>query len=315
MSVLFKALLCAALYAAFATTDAHALRVASIAQDDTSALAQARVALSDQRLADADRLVRAYLVDHQVSAEAHYLLALTLFQEVRPKDSLAEYTRAAQLEPPSALDLRYVALDYVLLRDYADADTWITRSAGKDGSAGETWYAMGRIKYTENRFAEAVESFKKALVYLPQSVKAEDNLGLALEGLNQPEEAIRAYRQAIAWQGGSPHPSEQPLLNLGLLLTDRNELEEALSLLTQAAALAPHNSKVHAALGKLYRRKGTLPEAQAEFEQAVKAEPNDAALHFQLGQVYRKEGLEERAKAELNRAASIDGTRSSAEKQ
>ena len=277
-------------------------------------LASAKQALYDRRFTEAERLLRISLSEQPTCADAQYLLALTLFREDRPKDSLAEYTRAAQLKRPSAIDLRYVALDYVLLNDYTDADTWITRSAAGDSTAAETWYTMGRIKYSENRFAEAESSFRKALLLQPQSVKAENNLGLTLEALNRADEAIEAYRQAIKWQLHADQPSEQPLLNLGVLLINRNQLDEALSLLKQAVLLAPHNSKIHTALGKLYRERNAFPQAQAEFEEAVAVEPDNAALHFQLGQIYRREGLEDRAKSELARASTLNATHSSPER-
>ncbi|MGI4827086.1 MAG: tetratricopeptide repeat protein [Janthinobacterium lividum] len=270
------------------------------------ALAPARAAFDQGHWAEAEQQARAFLGTHPNSAEAQYLLATTLFRENKPKDSLAAFTQAAQLARPSALDFRSIAFDYVLLNDYTDADTWMTRSAQDNPKDGETWYAIGRIKYTENRFAESITSFKKALQLMPQSVKAEDNLGLAYEGLNQPDEAIAAYQQALAWQAGSPHPSEQPMLNLGILLTDRNQFDTALPLLKQAETLAPTDGKVHGALGKLYARLNDLPEAQTELEQALATDPKNSGLHFQLGQVYRKQGKTQQAAGELERAAALE---------
>jgi len=280
------------------------------APDAPDELISARAAIDGKRWPEADKLLQAYLAQHQTSPEAHYLLALTLLNEHQPKESLAEYTHAAHLAQPSAAQFRYIALDYVLLNDYADADTWMTRSVEEDSNDGESWYMLGRIKYTENRFSESIAAFRKSLAVMPRSVKAENNLGLALEGLNQPEEAIKAYQQAIAWQAGDPHPSEQPLINLGLLLTDRNQLEEALPLLVQAEALAPKDGRVHAALGKLYRRREDLPKAQAELEQAVAIKPTDSGLHFELAQVYRRRGMAEQAKQELACVAELNGTHS-----
>ncbi|MGI8772690.1 MAG: tetratricopeptide repeat protein [Acidobacteriaceae bacterium] len=283
-------------------------------RSDEADLTQAKLAAHDARWSDADRMVRRYLASHQASAEGRYLLALALFHENRPKESLTEYTHASNLKTPTATDLRDVAYDYVLLNDYADADKWMTKSVSWNGTDAETWYALGRIKYTENRFAEAVSSFQRSLELQPKLVKAENNLGLAYEGLNRPRDAIAAYRQAIAWQQNETHPSEQPYLNLGTLLLDRNQTDEARVLLTRAASLAPQDSKIHAALGRLYRHTGDLAHAQSEFEQAVAADPKNAALRFQLGQVYRNEGQQAKAKAELARAAELDGTHSSSDK-
>lgn len=274
-------------------------------------LTAAQASMDHHQWEAAEKQLRQYLAQRKDEPVAMYALALTLFHENRPKESLAMYTRAAARRRPGAQDFHFIALDYVLLHAYTDADIWITRAAREDPGDGEIAYAMGRIKYTENRFNEAVTSFQRALALMPHSIKAENNLGLAFEGLNEADKAVAAYRQAIAWQAGDPHPSEQPLLNLGNLLTDRNQLEEALPLLQRAEALASADGKIHAALGKLYARQMNLPQAQKELEEAVSAEPNNGGLHFQLGQVYRKEGLAEKGRQELARAAALQGTHSS----
>ncbi len=295
------------------SVDAKAMQAGPLQGAGTEAsvtLAAARASMEKHQWTAAETQLRGYLAQGGDAPDALFALAFTLFNENRPKDSLAMYTRAAAIRRPGAQDFHYIALDYVLLHDYSDADRWISRAAHEAPSDGEITYAMGRIKYTENRFAEAVTSFQRALVLMPHSVKAENNLGLTFEGLNEPDKAIAAYRQAIDWEAGDAQPSGQPLLNLGILLTDRNQLSEALPMLQRAETLAPGDSKVHAALGKLYAREMNLPQAQAELEKAVTAEPNDAGLHFQLGQVYRKEGLGDKAKQELARAAALDGTHS-----
>lgn len=259
----------------------------------------------------AERLVRSYLAAHESSAEAHYLLALTLLRENRPGDSLNEYTHAARLQKPTAVDLRWVALDYVLLNDLTDADSWASRSLDWQPNDGESWYVFGRIKYEENRFSEASNAFIKSLKLSPHSVKAENNLGLVYQALNRSEDAIAAYKQAIAWQAETTPQSEQPFLNLGILLLDRGQFVDALALLLKAQAIAPRDAKVHGSLGKLYERQGDLDAAQKQFEEAVKIDPDSAAVHFQLGQVYRKKGMAPEAKLEFDQTERLNGTHSS----
>ncbi len=273
-------------------------------------LASARKAVQQADWPQAERLARRYLSEHASSPEGHYLLAFALFRENKPEASLAEYTHAAVLRKPAALDLRWVALDYVLLGDYGDADKWITKSIEWDGHDGNAWYEMGRIKYQENRFAEAVNAFQNALQRIPKLVKAENNLGLAYEGLNEPDKAIAAYQQAITWQAGLTQKSEQPLLNLGSLYLDQGRITEALPLLIEAETIVPGDGKIHATLGKLYLRQGNLVEAQASFEKAAAIDPASAPIHFQLGQTYRKEGKTEQAQIEFAKAAQIDGASS-----
>ena len=248
------------------------------------------------------------------SAPAHEMLGYSYLRLDDPKRSLEEYTRAAAIERPSAVDLQNVAKDYVLLGDTASAEHWMMVSVKLDDKDPEGWYGLGRIRYTLQRFQEAADCFQRSLLLLPKSVKAENNLGLAYEGLNRTDDAIAAYRQAIAWQKNDPHPSEQPLLNLGIILLHEEKLEEARGLLTQAVAIAPGDSLIREQLGHLYLQMNRLPEAQQQLEAAVALEPKKSALHFLLGKVYHLQGQEQKAKAEFALSATLSGYHSTPEK-
>jgi tetratricopeptide (TPR) repeat protein len=298
-------------------------------------LAQAKSLLDSGKVGDAERTARAFLQFHPDSAEAHFMLGLILFREIqargadlstrsypasadeasfrseKAKESLAEFTEGARHATPSAFDLKIVAFDYIMFSDYNDADKWLTRAAGMNPSDGDIWYNLARTKYSENRFAEAIEGFQKCLALDPKNEKAENNLGLTLEGLGRNDEAIAAYKQAIAWQADAPHKDNEPYLNLGSLLLDQDQPKEALTYLLQASSIPPDDAKIHERLGKTYSHLDQLPQAQAELEKAVALAPNVGSLHFMLGQVYRREGQIEKAKTELQHAEQLNGTHSS----
>ncbi len=297
----------ACLASACVSATAHAQNAPS---PDT--LQQAHALADAGKYAQAEALTRAYLRLRDNSADAHYLLAFCLFREDKPVPSLAEYTRAAALQPPSPDQLRNVALDYVLAGDYVDAEKWMSQVVAWAPGDGESWYDLGRIKYTLNRFTEAINCFKRALTLLPQSVKAENNLGLAYEGLDRVPDALAAYRQAIAWQAASQAPpSAQPYINLGTLLLEQNQPIPAQQALEHAETITPDDARLCVTLGKLYTRTGNLPQAQAQFEHAVALSPKTAAYHFLLGQAYRKAGQTAKAQAQFAEAAALDGSHSS----
>lgn len=268
-------------------------------------LADANRAFRASRWDEAERLLRAYLVGQSDSVEAHYLLASTLFHEDRPTDSLAEYTIAARLRRPGAEDLKNVAFDYVLAHDYQDADKWMTAAVRLAPESGDAWYSLGRIRYTEEKFDGAVEAFQEALKRMPQSVKAENNLGLAYEGHYEPEKAMAAYREAIEWQKDMPNPSEQPYINLGNLLMAGEHPEEALALLLKAEMISPKDEVTHVAIGKLYLKQAELKKAEEELRLAVEIAPKDAPAHYLLGRIYQNEGLVERANTEFALVAEL----------
>jgi tetratricopeptide (TPR) repeat protein len=244
----------------------------SAGTDDLPLLLNARMALHGGKLEPAERDVRQYLAKHPNSADAHYMLGFILFREIqassadqdlasranKARASLAEYTEAAKYHTPSYLDLKIVALDYVLLEDYPDADKWLSHSLQWNPEDAEGWYDLGRIKYSESSFAAALSAFDRCLKLDAGNVKAEDNLGLTYAKLGRTNEAISAFQSAIAWQGQLPDKDAQPYIDLGSFLIDRNRPQEAIVYLAQATKIAPGNDKAH----KLLDQAQSLASAQ-----------------------------------------------------
>ena len=304
-------------------------------------LAEAKSLLQQGRVNEADRAVRQFLAAHPDSAEGHFLLGHILFREIQadataetqlegpkvlqanPKDGnfvpekaralLAEFTAGAKYHEPSAADLKVVALDYVLLGSYADADKWLTKMLEWTPNDADGWYLLGRTKYNENRFSEAVGAFQQSLKLEPRNVKTEDNLGLSYAGLGRNEEAIAAYQQAMAWQSQAPLKNPGPYINLASLLIDQNRSGEAVSHLLQAVEIAPRESRAHELLGKAYTRLEQFPKAQTELEKAIELSPESSNLHCMIAPVYRKQGFAEKAKVEFDHCATLTGTHSTPE--
>jgi tetratricopeptide (TPR) repeat protein len=302
---------------------------------EAARLAEARSLLDKGLVSDAERLARAFLSEHRDSAEAHFFLGYILFKEIQTdaernrsslrdeyqqssqphtssslrdalaKASLAEFTEGAKYHAPGAFDLKIVALDYVLLGDYANADKWLTLSVQWDPEDEQAWYYLGRAKYNENRFEEAINAFEQCLKRNTKNVKAEENLGLAYAGLGRIEDAISAYKTAMAWQENALTKDAWPYINMGDLLLDQNRSDEAVSYLQQAIQISSENSKAHELLGKAYTRLNQLVLAQAELERAISLSPQVASLHCMLGPIYRKQSLPAKAEAEFERCSSL----------
>lgn len=282
------------------------------AQSQSDGLEQARALFQAGKLQAAEQQTRHYLNANPGSADGYFLLGDIFFRERKARESLAAFTDGARYRHPGAAELRTVASDYVLLGDYADADKWFTMVTGETPDDADAWYLLGRTKYNENRFAEAVGCFQHTLALHPRDLSAEDNLGLAQQGLGQSDKAKEAYENAIAWQGSAPTDA-QPFLNLGILLRESGDAAAAVSELKKAAALAPANPKAREELGRALESAGDLPGALSELEAAVQLAPNAAGLHFKLGQLYRRAGKNDRAQQEFAICEKLNGTHSSTE--
>lgn len=286
--------------------------IPSVAQQPADPLAPARALLKSGALADSESWLQQYVPAHPDSADAHFLLGYVLFRQKKARLSLAEFTAGAKYRHPDAGDLKIVASDYVLLGDFADADKWFSEVTRETPADADAWYLLGRTKYSESGFQEAVASFERALALRPKYVEAENNLGLSWQELSQPEKAKAAFQTAIDWQGSAPI-DPQPFLNLGALLANENDFDASVRSLTKAVALAPGNPRIHDELAKVYEAQKNLAKAQQELEKAVALAPDSSELHFKLGRIYRSEGLKEKAAKEFALCDKLNSTHSSSE--
>ena len=312
---------------------------ADTAQPDL--LAEAKSLLQKGLITQAEKATRQFLRQSPDSAEGHYLLGHILFEEVRKKyvgeeqkqgenflyndsvdpslaavrdakarESLAELSAGARYRPPYALDLKTVGLNYLLLKDLPSAEKWLTASVTLNPQDAQTWFYLGRTKYSETKYAAAIEAFAHCLNLEPKNATAEYNVGLSYEGLNQNDEATQAYQSAIVWQTDSEAKSPDPFVALARLYLHQNQPEKAVSYLEQAVAAFPQLGLAHEELGKAYSVLHRLLEAQQQLEKAVQLSPQKASVRCLLGQVYQQQKMTAKAQAEFERCTILRSTES-----
>lgn len=321
-----------------------AAKPAEASQPDP-ALTEAKSLFEAGKFSEAEASVRQFLQSHADSADAHFLLCHILFGELHQRYAEAEKTEGESFEyqgnaggelgkerdakaraslsefaaaansggTPSAADLKTAAFDYVLLKDNLLAAKYLSLALKADPNDAEGWYFLGRMRYSQDQSAGAIEAFEQCLKLDPRNVLAEAYAGLAYEGLKQNDEAMQAYQNAVAWEAQSGAKSPEPYIFLSRLYLIENQPEKAVPFLVQAVADFPEVSAVHEQLGKAYATLHQLPQAQEQLEKAAALEPNVAGIHFLLGQVYRQLGMTDKAKAELQRAEELYGTHSSSQ--
>lgn len=278
---------------------------------DCADLDAARALIRQGKAREAEAAVRRCIDAGNDSESARSLLGLILYQEGRWADSLAEFTHAAKFRTPGASELIVVGLDYVMLKDMGKADQWMTIAAQREPNNDAIWRYLGGIKYSENRFTEAIDAYNRCLSLHPHDVLVEDGIGRSLEGLSRDQDAAAAFRTAMDWQAANAKKQPQPLLHLGALLARGGQSQAALPLLLSAESLAPEDADIHEQLGTVYLQMGKLKDAQSQIETARKLAPGNSHLHWLLATIYRKEGLVDEANRELHEYSSLLGAHSS----
>ncbi|WP_221313204.1 tetratricopeptide repeat protein [Granulicella aggregans] len=280
------------------------------AQAPEASLIAVRQSINQREFSTAETLLRSELERLPTSPDVHFLLGLVLFYERRPSDSLAEYTLGARFRTPGADELVGVASDYILMKDYDDAERWLTQATELAPQMAKAWYLLGRTQFNENRVEGAEISFLTCLRIDAHNVKAEYNLGLIFEKTQRLDQAQEAYEKAIKWQETIGIKDPQPFLDLGMLLRQQGHVGQALPYLLAAKEAGPRNPMTFAEIALSYEQLGRFDEAITELNQALLLSPDTEALHFFLGRVYRRAGRVEEAKGEFAEAANLSGAKS-----
>jgi len=106
------------------------------------------------------------------------------------------------------------------------------------------------------------------------------------------------------------HPGDsraQTCFRMGNEALERNQIDQAIRLLAEAAMLEPREARYHAHYGSaLMRRSGSRRTAETELQAALAIEPDNASFRVMLAELYQQLGLRRRAEGEVARALAAD---------
>jgi len=162
-------------------------------------------------------------------------------------------------------------------------------------------YWLARLDYDDGQYATAIKGYLRAIELDPGFMRAHDNLGLCYEALGRFDEAVRSWKEAIRLNEGQPAKSPWPSLNLGVLLTRLDRLDEAEARFRESLRCDPRFPQAHYQLGITLEKRGRAGEAVSELEEAARLDPGYAEPQYALARLYRRAGEKEKADRALQR--------------
>ena len=168
-----------------------------------------------------------------------------------------------------------------------------------DSHNPEPYYALGRIYYQQNRFAESLAQFSKVLELDPKSFRAYDNMGLAYEGLNDNTRAMQHYQRALALVQKDHLDYDWVYGNVSNLFYKMGNYSNAFQFAAEAANRNPNSGRDFYLGGKALAKLGKPDLAAKWLQRAVILDPSLSEAHYQYAQVLRKIGKTEYADREL----------------
>jgi tetratricopeptide (TPR) repeat protein len=132
---------------------------------------------------------------------------------------------------------------------------------------------------------EALAHARRAVELDPGSANAHYNRGLAARGTGNGGEARAGFLEARRLE---PAYAADAALQLGTLLAESGDLEDALVLFEEAVAAEPGNARAHYNRGLALRLSGRLEEARAAYETSIRLAPEVPDAHHNLGAVLER---------------------------
>ncbi len=230
-------------------------------------------------------------------AEAQLNLGILLLKN-DPASAVIPLRKAVELLPSQSRPRYLLGIALERSGDLPGAAESLEAASHLDPADTETLIHLGGVYLQLKRPADAEKKFRAVLELQPKSPLALRGLALSLDAENKPE-AIDAYRNYLAVKpqdstsrarfvqllvsnkkfdealaesekgGTSQTPSLETLRLRADILIGQNKLDDAITTLKQAIALAPQDAQLHGGLGRLYLQKRDFPNAEQELKVAI----------------------------------------------
>ena len=155
----------------------------------------------------------------------------------------------------------------------------VRKSPGK----ARAHFHLGYAYYTANRCAEAITAFRKVEELQGPGYDLMVDWAMAHDCLNQPEEAVKRLRQAVAF---SPDAHAQSMI--GMIYAKQSRWDEALAELAAAEKMNPAYAMTYVYRGGVRLAQNDAAAAAAEYRRALRLEPHNAVAAQALAQAEQR---------------------------
>lgn len=124
-----------------------------------------------------------------------------------------------------------------------------------------------------------IARLRQAIALAPNDAQNHANLGKLLLQSEQTDEAIEEFEKAVSLDPGLV----EALCNLGVAYQQEGRVDEAISQYQKAIQIRPDNVDALNNCGVAYEQKGALKDAIASYRKALSLRPDFAQIHYNLG--------------------------------
>lgn len=237
--------------------------------------------------------------------EAYGQLATAYEQLNKTAQAEETYKKAIQARPQYAVEYERLALFYRNQTRYGDATQAYIQALQISPADVRAWTRLAGVYYFTGEYEKAVEATQHAIALRPTS-GGYNNLGISYLALRKFDEAIEAFRQAVAMNGHETRTYGNLARAYYFAPGERSLAAEQF---TAALALADSDLRVNSRDANAYTLAayycamlGRRQEALKHLQNALFLKPNDAEVSYFAALVYAQLGKDDDALNWLQRA-------------
>ncbi|XP_051546831.1 protein O-mannosyl-transferase TMTC2 isoform X1 [Myxocyprinus asiaticus] len=187
------------------------------------------------------------------------------------------------------------------------------------GNMADMLYNLGLLLQESERYSEALHYYKLAIGSRPTLASAYLNMGIILMSQGNIEEAKHTFNTCADIPDENlkdPHAHKSSvtscLYNLGKLLHEQGQHEEALSMYKEAVQKMPRQfapQSLYNMMGEAYMRLNNLEDAGHWYRESLKAKPDHIPAHLTYGKLLSIKGKKSEAEHYFLKAIELDPTK------
>ena len=217
-------------------------------------------------------------------------------------DLLVHEIKSREEKGLSPQQKRLLAISYLQLGFFSDAETWLTVAIEENSSDASLRINQGLCYFKMGKFRKALDAFDQALRLDSDSRPARLNRALILEKLERFKEAKSVYTELIE-RGDT---SAEMYFNFGNLCMAMADYGSANRAFESALTLNPDNANIWYSLGNTWAILSKNSKAIDAYQACLRLDSNHVRAMQSLGALLLEIGDPKLAREILKRAASFD---------
>ncbi len=251
-------------------------------------------------LAGAERIAQRLFIADRKDEEALHLLAQIIFRQGRAMESVTLMQELFGLNPMQAAYHNDFGVMLACLGRWADAEAAHRMALALDPSSVDARYNLALALFRQKKNEAALEILSLLAQDKPDFAEQYALCGEVLQSENRHAEAVVAYAKAVELGLQSP----EVMGRLGTALSDAGNKDEAFALLAKSGTLDSEDPATNFYLGNLFREQGKLEDAAGYYRKAIASSPRFAEAHNNLGLVLQGLGDTRGAEEEFAKGIS-----------